>query len=152
MHRTWNCCASQVVQSLKAMSLASSTSTSFNSAQWQARLGPLLRLWETLVAQVGSQGWSRSNFNGCAREQHVFVWHFPYYTNTKRRVSEGRLFLLINAEIPFHSIKLQSPWVPFRYRRLVWHSWAYKAILHIGHAGWSSQDRCEGGRQWRQVR
>lgn len=42
----------QVVLSLKAMSLASSTSTVFNSAQWQAQLGPLLRLWDTLMTQV----------------------------------------------------------------------------------------------------
>jgi len=42
----------KVVQSLKAMSLASTTTTTFNSAQWQAQLGPLLRLWDTLASQA----------------------------------------------------------------------------------------------------
>lgn len=45
----------RVVGSLKAMALARSAAAGFNRAQWQAQLGPLLRLWDTLMAQV--KGW-----------------------------------------------------------------------------------------------
>lgn len=43
----------RVVASLKAMALAQAASGGFNRARWQAQLGPLLRLWDSLMSQAG---------------------------------------------------------------------------------------------------
>ncbi|GFR50179.1 hypothetical protein Agub_g12346, partial [Astrephomene gubernaculifera] len=45
--------SSRVISQLKAMSLRADAAGGFNRAQWQAQLGPLLRLWDQLMAGAG---------------------------------------------------------------------------------------------------
>ncbi len=42
--------STRVIAQLKAMSLRADAAAGFNRAQWQAQLGPLLRLWDQLMA------------------------------------------------------------------------------------------------------
>ncbi|KAJ9505746.1 hypothetical protein QJQ45_029247, partial [Haematococcus lacustris] len=42
----------RVVASLKAMSVSRNAAAGFNRTEWQAALGPLLRLWDTLMASA----------------------------------------------------------------------------------------------------
>nr|ADI46936.1 DHC1bm [Volvox carteri f. nagariensis] len=45
--------SSRVIAQLKTMSLHADVAGGFNRAQWQAQLGPLLRLWDQLMAGAG---------------------------------------------------------------------------------------------------
>lgn len=46
--------SSRVISQLKAMSLRADAAGVFNRAQWQAQLGPLLRLWDQLMTGAGA--------------------------------------------------------------------------------------------------
>ncbi|KXZ45909.1 DHC7 protein [Gonium pectorale] len=46
--------STRVISQLKAMSLRADAAGGFNRAQWQAQLGPLLRLWDQLMTGAGA--------------------------------------------------------------------------------------------------
>ena len=81
---------------LKAMSLTRVTKAGFNKQQWKSQLGPLLRLWEQLMAQVCG-GWGRSTGVswGCCCGYGSSSWHRLWWGGQEYGCELGPLLRLL---------------------------------------------------------
>ncbi len=73
----------RVVASLKAMSAAQAAAAGFNRAQWSVALGPLLRLWDTLMASATGLKQVRAEihkYTSYTRRTHWIHTHTLCYT------------------------------------------------------------------------